>query len=360
MRPTRHASLLALACAPVLSVACGSEPLPIEHQTEHLRIGAALPLCQGDLDGYERTIAVIEDELGIEMDRTVELYIWDFLSWEARDHECKAGAQGCYNHQNSVIYTSTFSVHHELAHAVVGNPALHDFFSEGVAQAYGGFAAPFGLSSPLASAQLDDVYDARTAAHFVRWLRERWGGHKLGEFARSEGSLTDFEAIYGISLAEAEAVYFAEAPGIYPPMHDCTSSEITTANPALGWQATVELDCSEGQTRTGASGLFVDRTLLVPEDGRYSFVTDGAWLGVHRCEDGPTQLYFDSDALEQEDVPSAYAAFPSSATRFFAGQTVHTVDMRRGRYELNLGVEGYEAAAATVKLWPALGSGPAE
>ena len=207
----------------VLAVSgCNDGPLPIQYESEHLRIGTNSFMCQGDLDELENHIAFLEDDLGLDMDHVVDVYVWDALAWLARDNECTGDSFGCYWHDDLAIYSSKDALKHELGHAVIDNPRLEPFFAEGIAEGYTQLPARYGRTSPSATIGLAEV-DRSTATHFVRWLRAKWGGHLLGDLARHEGNA--FEATYGLSLAQAEAMYLAETSAIYPPIRDCYGPE---------------------------------------------------------------------------------------------------------------------------------------
>lgn len=343
------------------------QPLPIEYETEHLRIGADVgyPLCEGDLQSFERSIAFIEDDLGLELPQKVELYLWSGESWDARgSDECnfKYYVFGCYSYDDLRIHATTYSLEHEITHAIVDNPNLGWFFGEGIAEAYSGLVLPFGEIAPTANFDIDpESFDARTAAHFARWLREKWGGHKLGQLAVSSGEGMDrFEDIYGMTLAQAEAMYFEDAPSIYTPLNGCGAPEMARREFANGWGSQLELDCSHDDTRANALGLYSRRTLVVKEEGKYSFSTDGAWIGAYRCANGSVEDYAYDKEHRDEDIPPKYAGSPSPATRYFEGGVVHTVDLRPGRYQFSTGIEGHEPGEVAISVWASLSPGPAE
>lgn len=362
------ASKFAIIFTVMVGAGCSPAPaLPIEYETAHLRIGADVghPLCEGDLQSFERSIAFIEDDLGLELPQKVDLYLWSAENWDARgSDECdfKHYAFGCYSYDDLRIHATKYSLEHEITHAIVDNPKLGWFFSEGIADAYSGRVLPFGETSPTAILDVSlNSFDRWTASHFSRWLRERWGGHKLGQFAVSSGEGTDrFEDIYGMTVAQAEAMYFEEAPSIYTPLFGCDAPEIPRRELANEWRSQLELDCSRDDTRASSIGLYSRRTLVVTEEGRYSFSTNGAWIAAYRCAEGPVEDYVHDEEHKAEDIPPEYAGYPSPSSRYFEGGLVHTVDLPAGRYEFAIGIEGYEPGDVAFSVWASLGAGPVQ
>jgi len=366
--------ILTLSRSPRLAVAlllvgvgCESPApsLPIEYETTNLRIGSDRSICQGDLHTFERAISFMEDDLGLELAQPVTVYLWSSAGWEARGADaCSlwAHAFGCYDYTHSTVYASLYSLYHELAHAVVNNQKLDVFFNEGIANAYGGRNLPFGETAPTSNAYLSrENYDHLTSAHFTRWLRERWGGYKLGRLATLDGSAFDnFEHVYGVSLHEAEALYFAEAPSMYPSLYGCSDPELPTRDLTGGWAEEIKLDCDHSDTLAGGLGLMAKRTLVVDEDGRYSLFTNAVVLSAHRCADGPISAYVDDPELHEDDIPPEYAAYPSPHLRYFEGGEVHTVELRRGRYSFTVSSESFEPGSVAIAVWPSLSPGPVD
>jgi hypothetical protein len=355
-------ALLLLAASVSGCEAPPSAPLPIEYETERLRIGTELQLCAGDLLEFERALLFIEEDLGLRAPPTVTVYLWEHESWEARGSaECLSRGTyvfGCYYYTHSTVHATHFSLYHELTHAVVGNPDLDVFFNEGIADAYARRVLPFGLTAPTLNVDTSTRnFDNMAAAHFARWLRERWGGHRLGQLAASRG-FEDFESIFGMSLAEAEALYFAEAPSIYPPVQSCDDPELPRWELLGGWAEEFEFDCDDDDTLSGLVGMIGRRTFEVPEDGRYSLVTDGLFFRASRCAEGPIDVYRSDPALSMDDIPPEYAGYPSPRGRMFEGGEVHTVELRRGRYNLMVGADGFEASRVSFAAWPSLTPGP--
>lgn len=353
----------------LLAVSCGS-PFPIEYETEHLRIGTNLdyPLCEGNLASYELILTTVQDDLGLHSDRTVDVYIWDAESWDAErvgDNICGPRLDylwGCYKSGSSTIWTNTMALQHELVHAAISNPNFDGLFGEGTADMYSGAVTRFGSTAPSGSLGVaSDAVDRTTATHFVRWLSERWGGHKIGELAaRGSVKASDFETVYGMSFETAEALYFEEAPAAYAPLRNCDALEMVPDLVPNSWRADVELDCSVTDTFSGPGGLFVHRSLAIDTAGRYSISTDGGWLDIYRCTEGAVDNLPTAEEIVAEDVPPDYAGFPDPAFRYFEGGQVHDIELKPGRYDVSVGIDGHERGSAVVLVWRSMGSQPVE
>lgn len=350
------------------TLGCGyPTDLPIRYQTKHLRIGVEshAPLCAGDLLALERQIAWIEDELGLELEKTHTIYLWDDESWleDGAVNNCVSDhAFGCLVYSRRKIWTSRWALEHEVAHAVIGPSKLHDFFNEGLADVYAGRQTQFGYTAPSANATSDgETHDGRTAAHFVGWLREREGPHKLGRLVKSRtDGFEGFEAIYGMSIEEAEQLYFDEAPYAYPAFDECSGPELLASEFIDGWIDQVSLDCAAGvDTRSSGAGIIVRRTLTISESGYYSVSTDGEWFNISRCSGrvdaytpAPDPYWF------TEDVPPSHAGYPSPAYRHYTGGEVHHLYFDTGRHDIGVGVLGHDTGVANVAIWPSIASTP--
>ena len=341
------------------------DTLPIEYETEHLRIGTDLdaPLCEGDLVALEQTIARAEDELGFTLDRTYTVYVWDdFKWWDGPNEACRPSdrAAGCTSREDATIWTAQEKLEHELVHAVVDVRA-HPFFDESVADGYGGYSTQFGRSAPSANADSDwATMDHVTGAHFVRWLRERWGAHRLGRLLRAgEDSFAAFETVYGMTVEEAEQLYFAEAPYAYAPLGDCQAPDLAPAPLVDGWIDRVDFDCIAGHdTRTAGAGMLVHRSVHIPVAGYYAVTTDGDWLDLRRCaerfDDPPAPLGWTAD------VPDSHATYPSQAYAHYEGGTVHELYFAAGDHDVSVGLLGYDQGSVHVAIWPSLAAHPLE
>jgi hypothetical protein len=363
--PRQLASVLLVVAAGAVHGCNYPTKLPIEYETEHLRIGIESddgPLCQGDLVEIERQLDRIEDELEFEPKETYTVYIWSDQTWSSgamNNCDDSHAVFGCTSYSRAIIWTTRWALGHELVHAAIGSSNLHPFFEEGLAEVYGGRQTRFGSSAPSANKDTDrDSANAGTGAHFIRWLRERWGPQQLARLARTgKDSFSEFESIYGMTIEEAEQLYFAEAPFAYAPFSDCDGPELASADFIDGWIDTITLDCATGvATRNSGEGIIVHRTLEIPEPGYYSVSTDGEWFDIYRCGDRFDDVP-DPDWWT-EDVPSSHAAYPSPASRFYAGGEVHDLYFEAGTHDIGVGILGHEQGVVNVAIWPSLAPTP--
>ena len=346
--------------------ACENPELPISYETEHLRIGTDLghPLCAGDLVAFEEIIRRTEDDLGLSMQAKFTVSIWSDEGWEAVGEElCGPDTAGCTVHDKAAIFTSWFAVEHELAHSAIPIPDLTPFFAEGLADLYGGRQTRFGLTAPADSLELSATdIDRYTARHFVRWLRESRGGAKLGELARLGKHANErFAEVYGLSFAEAEAMYFTEAPFGYPRLDTCGGAPLDFSDDLGGWRAVINLDCGAGEdVRVAGIGRLARRTFVIPVAGHYLVSTDADAILLSRCATGPIEEPVRLDEFLYDDVPPSYASELSEEFAFYEGGQSLDLYFEAGKHELAPFLIGYEGGEAAVSIWPSLGPRPVE
>ena len=351
--------MLSTILSPAQLLACEG-PLPIEYETQHLQIGTALDhsLCAGDLAGYEQVIQTTESELGLAMREGAKVYVWDIEGWfEDGINHCRTDHDigGCAYRNTNTIYTSVGSLEHELVHLVLRNPQIDDFFNEGLAELYSGTQTRFGSSLPSSNAGTSArTMDWLTAAHFLRWVRERWGSEKLRQLVRTRGStFAAFEEVYGMSVRAADQLYMSEAPAGYAPLAGCDHPELPLDGPGSRWHAAITVDCEQEDTFGGQVGLWTRRSLVIEQAGTYALSTDGAWLAMAGCSEGAIATMEPRSELFERDVPPDYASYPSTALRWFEGNTIHSVHLDPGRYTVSIGSEGFDPAELNVAVWPA-------
>jgi hypothetical protein len=352
---TRTVPLLALILA-----ACQQDtPLPITYQTEHLDIGVDLdhPLCRGDLDALERIIFKVQDELEVEMDGVTTVYVWDDERWwSGPNQNChEDAALGCFELAIGTISTSYEALNHELVHATMGFRGVHPFFDESVADIYAGDQTRFGNSLPSDSAGTDQYgIDHATGRHFVRWLRERWGVHRLAQLlASGESTFENFGGVYGLPLSEAEAMYVDDAPFGYPSLNACTAATLAGhASQASTWAAQLRLDCdADSDTRVAGDGMIVHRTFTIVTPGLYSISTDAEWFDIFRCSDARADEPQSGDNLK--DAPAHHAGYPSGAyRRYDGGGEVHALELEAGTHDIGVGLLGHGSGVAELMIWP--------
>jgi hypothetical protein len=337
--------------------------LPIEYETEHLRIGTDLdhPLCHGDLVALERIIARVEDELSIQMSDVATVYLWDYDRWDPESVGCRAYALGCFRPTSMTIWTSDVALEHEIVHAVVGRSSLAPFFDEGLADVYGGAQTRFGTTAPSANEGTSGATtDRGTGSHFVRWLRELWGPAPLGLLVRAdEPTSYAFEAIYGMSIEDAEALYFEAAPYGYPSIYACDGPVLTETHGSHGWTGEVALDCGAGtDTRAAALGMRAHRTFHVRDSGYYTVSVDADWFDIFRCSE-PRIAERTPHSSFLDDAPVHHATYPSGASRHYFGQGMRDLYLEAGVHDIALGRLGHDQGVARVAIWPALAAQPA-
>jgi hypothetical protein len=345
---------------------CG-DPLPIQHETEHLRIGSALkhPICAGDLRHYERVVATVEDELAVDLNHTLDLFVWSHSEWKDHANQYCGGspARGCYKYNSKTVFTSEYALTHELVHATVDELKLPPFFGEGIAETYAGRQTRFAISLP--SSHINDhsnpkTYDTNTAAHFVHWLRYKWGGQRLGELARLGASaFSDFERVYGVPFDVAEQLYLEEAPAAFPALYACDAPSMEFVPPAHAWSTLVELDCeNDEETQAWGAGMSVTRAFTIDDAGPYYLYADRGWMHAALCIESPVEEEPNEEEELMEDIPFIHSSYPSETGRYFPGGVFHPVDLRAGLYTIRIGLDGFEAGSMQVDIWPRKGEHP--
>jgi hypothetical protein len=124
----------------------------------------------------------------------------------------------------------------------------------------------------------------------------------------------------------------------------------------------VDLDCgSSTETRANSLGLFSKRTFIIDKAGPYHLYADHGWIQAALCIESPVEeLPSEAEEYLVEDIPFAHASYPSESVASFPGGVFHPVDLRAGRYVLNIGLEGYEPGSVQVAIWPREGEHPEE
>ncbi len=118
-----------LACAP-------------DYETEHLRITTHLdfPLCEGNLDSYERMIDDFEVRIGTELRAPLDVELWNDRDWRAETRRLCGPRDviACYNtvtHRVNGAFGQEI-LGHEIVHALMPTAVHSDLlFYEGTAVA---------------------------------------------------------------------------------------------------------------------------------------------------------------------------------------------------------------------------------
>lgn len=314
---------------------CVSEDLPAvatdppAYRTERLDVSSSIPICAGTRDMLDERVVALGAALDLAVTRRIPLIL---DSSPSESCEGDTPVAGCAR-QNGELVAGPRSVFHELAHGVACELGRSDrLYAEGFAVAFEGkplyardeWLAP--ISEFAGTSSVDDV-DYTTAGQFVRWLHDAYGA---AEFAEAYDRTTtgaglsafedDFEAVYGIQLADAEQRFAGERADFYPAAWDrCTGAVVPWSQDS--WRVETTLDCDDAQTfgpylETGlrtfdARALYRVFTLVGKDDGEYLLQLDdieGSWpidqpqsdwgIRIERCVDAPI---FDPDAAAQAD-----------------------------------------------------------
>lgn len=354
-----------LVLVPFVALGCSEPRPPIEYETEHLRIGSTLeaPLCEGDLARFESLIDDIESELNLEMKEKATLYIWDEESWwSGANSACRSKTYGCYDQINHTIDTTTLALEHEIVHAVVGGDNVGIFFEEAIAEVYSGEQSQFGETAPSANVDISrrEDMDYKTANHFLRWLREKWGGEKIGELLRSSSSGSKaFKKVYGMTIEEAELLYYEESPYHYTSLYSCEGASLRQAPSMDHWQEEIPLDCPSGDdTHAAGIGMQVHRTFEISEAGHYTVQHDGYWFDIYRCSPTRVEDAFHLNTHLYDDVPPEHDSFPSAADRHYEGKSSWSLYMEAGLHDIGVGILGHDVGTVTLEISPTLGPYP--
>jgi hypothetical protein len=270
---------------------CGEYP-EIEWETDHLRVGSEVPLCQGTITDLDAHVRRVETLLEAEMDAPVDVFIFEELpSWACSGQR----AAGCWEPWANRVVTDLGARDHELVHAVAhsaGNGRADELFAEGLAHALYGYRNEFGWQPPSAGIGTDaEGLDYFSAGHFMRWLYEDKGGAPpmkqlldgSSEYRGPDFNRRAFEDAYGISFDEAEAEYFAFAPEMYAGVAVCDLAEIDVD--ARGMVDTdIGFDCSA--EHTGGSDIMTRSFVWkVEEAGDYTVeVEKPAAIKIDYCD----------------------------------------------------------------------------
>ena len=344
-----RAGLLAYSC---VLAACQELP-ELQYETEHLRIGTRFEesLCRGDLDRLEALVTDLEVQLDASVERPIEVYVWSDIDADPPDW-CDGNLEGCYVEADRAIYTSERSIGHELVHAVVdtfADPA--PFWSEGAADALE-FTRTQYSSSPPSETVESDAPNYSTASHFARWLINSYGIESYRALLRQGGSAREaFASTYGLSIEEAEASYFDEAPASYGALNACGHPSLPSTGEGV-WSESFEIDCASPHVYGGSLSMLIKRELVISEHGHYAVSTtaDGGLLS--RCQD---EDYLIAPTL---DEPELYGDVPAYTEAVLDGYLVplpgneeaRVLELAPGRYELAVGYLSYETQTAEVEV----------
>ncbi|KIG18900.1 hypothetical protein DB30_07236 [Enhygromyxa salina] len=298
----------------------------------------------------------LEELLATTIPNPIDVYLWDNSQPFAESEWCPEGIDlGCY--RRGAVYADSLSIEHELVHAVVDTFAdPKPFWSEGAAEALKGDRTILGNTAPVDNLDLDPPWlRYSTAGHFSRWLLETHGLELYRELLRARGSSREaFEQTYDMTIEEAQALYFAEAPHAYGAFNTCDHPDLPQTGD-LQWSETIEIDCAAPDVWGTSRGIGAFRVLTITERGFYELTTTEQEGGIAPCfdEDLETPVLVGDPAYG--DVPPASGGF----LLVFTGDRGKSVlDLVPGRYELFVGHGGHEIQTAELTVRAAPGPIP--
>lgn len=328
----------AVSFAVLALVGCGAD-----YETEHLRITTHFdaPLCAGNLDTYERSIDVLEAELGRTLDTPLDVDLWHYEDWTSEVRErCTRAGLACYHRPSHRIFgiLGTKEMRHELVHAVVRR-STDDMLQEGAAEALSG-PTKFGFKRPALTREPESVSYV-SSGHFVRWLQETRGlacvravlsvGH--------DDAASTFAEHCGSSFDAAVEDYSETAPWTYPNPFGCdfgAEDALTLETEVV--EIDVMIDCDDIDTTAEDAGMFVSRHVTVEDAGGWMVWTNASSALLYRCE--------------EESILLA----PTRSTSDFVGGAVSgrvgNVWLEPGDYQLKVWVAGWDPQTVRVRLDP--------
>lgn len=326
----RRAALLIAGIA----AACGDPDLEIVAvEGEHIDVHheASFELCGGTVATYDRGIASVAEQLGLDTDDFEHMtFTWlDAASFEAESSFIFDDAGGWA--WGSKSYGKEPYMFHEAVH-MVGHQEVYDanvLLLEGLATAFeedGGVGFVIrgpGIRQdprPLIGKRHRKM-DYEVAGSFVTYLLGRHGPERFWELYRANGYLGTaarfrrrFRDIYGQDLDDAVDDYLNNdecpedaLPIPLPP--SCAAPEVPWRDDA--WVTVRTLDCAADDVAGGQGGgsfsAEVAATLTIPESGRYHIVeaSDSSVLTVlTRCDGcqwmNVSQVVFTDDEFQLE------------------------------------------------------------
>jgi len=301
-------------------------------------------LCQGDLDLVDAQVEHVESRLGIPRDSPVTIYLVPFSVVE---EVCGSDVFGCYRNADDAIYSTWYSVEHELVHAVAKELEFSSlFWSEGAAVLLSD-STLYDDRTTLRPVDLeaDSLSTYRTAGHFSRFLVETRGWDAYRQIIRGEAP----EVVYGESAFELTAEYEREAPYAYPPLDPCPHPRIPQVDERT-WRVRMNFSCEspdatefEGVSYSGRDGAAVVRTAELTA-GTYELELLGGEevlaIGCH------------TEELAAEPTPPSngdlYNEIDLALPRAFEAGKVHRLDLADGTYLFSISSGTYDRA--TVEL----------
>ena len=261
----------------VCVVGCSDFPAP-EYETERVQIALTFEgkLCAGTAATIEHWAASTSTLLAIDplIDDPV-LLVWGD---DAVSDYCNEGADGCYLHSSRVIAARYPAIEHELTHATTqqsGGARRNALIEEGIAEGMTAGTLSRGDADPrpsaligLTEAEFEALGARNVSGHFFRYLSETYGFKVLGELRLEvEGPVSRDEAdaafinTLGVSLAEAEQAWLADAPSTYTRLPSTTpaADAVLTDSVTFSFQLSCDSPATEGPL-IGVSSSVADPT----------------------------------------------------------------------------------------------------
>lgn len=340
-------------------------PFPLRYETDHFRIYTKndRPICRGTLEELETHLGYREDLLGASASEKITLVLVGPPLFDGRvSDKCSSGASGCtFGGKN--VWSRMSAVSHEIGHCAeidLGGELSDLVYSEGWAEGFSGRPI-FGPTMTLSDSAGRGGNPAYSADHFVRWLFDSFGVEQFVAVYRAterRSGYDNFDAafqdVYGVSFEAAQARYRSESALVYPGEGRCNGELVERAGAA--WDIAVELDCAEPGTEGPHPGIdlasraymFTTRVMAVEAAGEYEVLPGpGTAFRVERCVDAPV---FDlEEAAHVRDLVNYENKDP---LKDIEGARLQ---LRPGRYRVEIGAEIGEPTSARLLIQPRLG-----
>lgn len=342
----------AILCSLTNCMDDGPDLPPLTIQSERAVIGIdaenGSTLCQGDLDFIDTQVERVEDRLGVHRDSPATIYLVPF---SVIDEICGPDVVACYGSDDDTIYSTWYSVAHELAHATARDldlPSL--FWSEGAAVLLSD-STLFDDRTPLLPADLeaDSLSTYRTAGHFSRFLVETRGWDDYRRVIRGEA----IDDVCGESALELTDEYELEAPYAYPPLDPCPYPRIPRVDDS-SWGIQVDFSCQspgatefEGVKYSGSDGAALVRALELTAGTYDMMLTGGEHVLAIACH---------TEELATEPTPPSngdlYNEIDLALPKAFDSNTTHRLALTDGTYlfSISSGTYGRTSAELTITV----------
>ena len=293
---------------------CIEEPGPdlelpdveVRYNTKYVDVATLsdVPVCAGTLALMD---AHVEDVLGLldlELSRRLRVYHSNpgdsVLLYKDFCNPNSEVIAGCYSPDLDAIFTTNYSIPHEMTHALtIGDVNRRSHWEEPVAEAFSS-----KLPVPVFDPQWSDfdIANGYPLGHLARWIIEQYGGAlfmelfvrtpKSGDQATLEAAVRD---VLGVEFGDLISEYALTAPHVYPNHWLCYTAPTAVESPWSGdfWEHEVTLDCDQPDTFSDSDHRQARVTarvpLTIPRTGPYHFFADhpDAELLIQPCPSEP-------------------------------------------------------------------------